>query len=147
MTDITFHFNVPDRLVYACRLLRKAVRQGAQVVVSAPSGVLALFDRQLWTFETLEFVPHVYLQQGQTTPPHLQATPVWLVDQVSDAPHRQVLLNLGVEVPTSFEQFSRLIEIVPTDPPSRDLARARWKHYTQGAHPITRHDVATETSP
>ena len=30
MTEVQFHFNVPDRLVYACRLLRKALRSGAR---------------------------------------------------------------------------------------------------------------------
>jgi DNA polymerase III subunit chi len=147
MTAVTFHFNVPEPMVYACRLLRKAVRQQAQVVVSAPSAVLALFDRQLWTFEALEFVPHVYLQAGTTLEPHMQATPVWLADQALDAPHRAVLLNLGAQIPSGFAQFTRLIEIVPTDAASREQARVRWKHYAQDAHPITRHDVATQALP
>ena len=31
MTEIAFHFNAPDKLAYACRLLRKAVASGARV--------------------------------------------------------------------------------------------------------------------
>ena len=27
MTEVAFHFNAPDKLGYACRLLRKAVGQ------------------------------------------------------------------------------------------------------------------------
>ena len=58
MTEIAFHVNVPDRLAYACRLLRKAVRQGARVAVTAPPATLRGLDRALWTFEPTEFVPH-----------------------------------------------------------------------------------------
>ena len=37
MTDVAFHFNVPDKLGYACRLLRKAHAAGGSVgVVAAP---------------------------------------------------------------------------------------------------------------
>ena len=32
MTDVAFHFNAPDKLAYACRLLRKAVGSGSRVV-------------------------------------------------------------------------------------------------------------------
>ena len=30
MTEVAFHFNVPDKLVYTCRLLRKACRARAR---------------------------------------------------------------------------------------------------------------------
>ena len=36
MTEVTFHFNAPDKLGYACRLLRKAVGKGANVIVTLP---------------------------------------------------------------------------------------------------------------
>ena len=44
MTEVMFHLNVPDRLGYACRLLRKAHARGAKVVVSAPPATLARLD-------------------------------------------------------------------------------------------------------
>jgi DNA polymerase III subunit chi len=144
MTDINFHFNVPERSVYACRLLRKAVRNGAKVVVSAPSPQLAQFDRQLWVFEPLDFVPHTHIASGSVIDPVLSITPIWLVDDLLQAPHHDVLLNLGDEVPAGFEKFSRLIEIVSVDDSSRALARSRWKYYAQTNHAITRHDVATQ---
>jgi hypothetical protein len=39
MTEIAFHFNAPDKLDYACRLLRKAV--GRRPVVVADAGFAA----------------------------------------------------------------------------------------------------------
>jgi DNA polymerase-3 subunit chi len=146
MTEVSFHFNVPDREAYACRLLRKAVRRGARVVVTAPQPVLARFDRQLWVFEPLDFVPHVHARPGHGLAPRLQATPVWLTEQAAEAPHHEVLLNLGHELPDGFETFARVIELVSADPDDRQAGRARWKHYADRGYAITRHDVAQEAA-
>jgi DNA polymerase-3 subunit chi len=138
MPAIAFHFNAPDKLAYACRLLRKAASQGAQVVVTAPSEALRQLDGLLWTFSALDFVAHA----KASDPPHVRnASSVVLTEAIADAPHRQVLLNLGEEVPDGFEQFERLIEVVALDDADRLLARSRWKHYSQLGHVITRHDL------
>jgi hypothetical protein len=34
MTEIAFHFNAPDKLAYACRFARKALRSGARLVIT-----------------------------------------------------------------------------------------------------------------
>lgn len=144
MTDINFHFNVPDRLDYACRLLRKAWRRGARVVVSAPASMLGQLDRQLWTFDPLEFIPHLHVKPGQTTAERLRHTAIWLTAQVEDAPHQEVLLNLGAEPVPGFESFSRLIELVSLDDADRQAGRSRWKHYSDRGYAISRHDVAKD---
>ena len=142
MTEVSFHFNVPDRLDYACRLLRKATRKGACVVVTAPSSTLATLDRALWTFDPLDFVPHVRAMPGAALAPRLRDTPVWLVEQARDAPHHEVLLNLGLEPPSGFESFSRVIEVVSTDEQDLASGRLRWKHYAGRGYAIQRHEVA-----
>jgi DNA polymerase-3 subunit chi len=144
VTEVSFHFNVPDRMAYACRLLRKAVRRGAKVVVSAPEDVLARFDKQLWVFEPLDFVPHVYARAGHVPAERLRDTPVWLAEQVRAVPHREVLLNLGNELVDGFESFARVIELVSHDGDDRQAGRARWKHYSDRGYEIARHDVARE---
>ncbi len=145
MSEVSFHFNVPDRLGYACRLLRKAMRQGAKVVVAGPAPVLATLDRDLWTFEPLAFVPHVYARPGQLPSSRLQDTPIWLTEQVASAPHREVLLNLGDELVPGFDGFARVIEVVSADGPDRGAARGRWKDYAARGLSPSRHDVAQET--
>ena len=146
MTEVSFHFNVPDRMSYACRLLRKAVRRGARVVVAAPTPVLSALDRQLWVFEPLDFIPHVHARPGNAPASRLQATPVWLSEQVLDVPHREVLLNLGDELVDGFETFSRVIELVSLDGEDRQAGRARWKHYSDRGYVIAKHDVAQEST-
>lgn len=138
MTEVAFHFNAPNKLAYACRLLRKAVGSGSRVVVIAGADDLKQLDTLLWTFSQLDFVPHA-LQTGDAEV--VAASPVILSESVANAPHLQVLLNLGQQVPEGFECFERLIEVVSLDEADRQLARSRWKHYADHGYAITRHDL------
>ena len=141
MTEISFHFNVPDSASYACRLLRKATRRGARVTVTGTADALARLDRDLWAFDPVEFIAHAQLRVGQALPERLRPTPVWLVETPAIAPHHDVLVNLGVESPAGFESFSKFIEIVSTGEGERSAARLRWKHYADRGYPIVGHEV------
>jgi DNA polymerase-3 subunit chi len=141
MTEVMFHLNVPERLGYACRLLRKAYLRGARVVVSAPGATLARLDVLLWTFVAAEFVPHLRLAPGAVVAPHLKDTPIWLVERVDQAPHHEVLLNLGDELVPGFESFDRVIELVPDDEAPKQAARKRWKHYADRGYALQRHEA------
>ena len=146
MTEVKFHFNVPDRTEYACRLLRKATRQGTTLVVTGPTPVLVGLDRALWTFDPLEFLPHVMLRAGQAVPERLRGTKVWLTENPGASGHADVLVNVGVdavEAPEGFECFARVIEIVSSAPAERVAARQRWKHYAARGYAIEGHEVAT----
>lgn len=138
MTEVAFHFNAPDKLGYACRLLRKAVGTGVRVMVTGDTETLRTLDQALWTFSPLEFLPHCY---GEVTPTTLAASPLVLAESVHAAPHRQVLVNLGNAVPEGFERFERLIEVVTAAEGDRVDARARWKHYADRGYAIQRHDL------
>lgn len=138
MTEIAFHFNAPDKLAYACRLLRKAVAAGARAVVTGPDDALVQLDQQLWTFSALDFVPHC----TSTSPARVQAaSPVVLAVDAQQAPVHPVLVNLGDLVPAGFERFGRLIEVVSGDADDRALARERWRHYAARGYTIVRHDL------
>jgi DNA polymerase-3 subunit chi len=141
MTEVSFHFNVPDTQGYACRLLRKATRQGARVTVTGEAAVLAGLDRALWSFDPIEFLPHVLLRRGEAVAERLRATPVCLAEDLSGALHHDVLVNLGSEAPPGFETFARVIEIVSGDAQDRAAARMRWKHYAARGYAIERHEV------
>ena len=141
MTRVSFHFNVPHRLTYACRLLRKATRQSARVAVTGEPAVLIELDRALWSFEPTEFVPHVLLRERETLPARLAHTPVCLSSAPGAALHHDVLLNLGTEPPEGFESFERLIEVVSADEADRVAARTRWKHYAARGYAIEKHEV------
>ena len=144
MTEVSFHFNVVDRTDYTCRLVRKATRAGASVVLAGPASALQHFDRALWTFDELEFLPHLMPVPGQPVAERLRAaTKVWLLSDASTAPQQDVLVNLGVDALEGFESFAKVIEIVTPDEDDRGAARRRWKHYESRGYAIEQHDRAT----
>ena len=137
MTGLDFHFNVPELVPYACRLLRKAVGSGAKVMVTAQPETLAALDSALWTLSEVDFVPHCFVDSDARL---LAASPVVLAASLDTLAHQQVLLNLGLDVPAGFERFERLIEFVGLEEDERQAARRRWKHYIDQGYSITRHD-------
>lgn len=141
MTQISFHVNVPDALPYACRLLRKAYRVGARVLVTGSGRQLQQLDQLLWTFEPLEFVPHGVLGPDDGTEVD-EATPIWLSERVAQTqPAATVLLNLGDGPVALLEQFDKLIEIVPASEAQREAGRRRWKHYVSAGYSPDKHEA------
>ncbi len=139
MTDIDFHFNTPDKVLHACKLLRKAAGlHGAQLAVVGDAATLEAVDMALWDFSAADFVPHC---RSDSPPEVLARSPVVLIDGPSEPwPHRQVMVNLGVALPAGFECFDRLIEIVSDDPADRQIGRDRWRYYARRGYAITPHD-------
>ncbi len=138
MTEIEFHVNVPDKLNYGCRLLRKAYRSGAAAVVTAEADLLRQLDQLLWTYSATEFLPHC---RSDASPFTLASTPIWLADQLGVGPPGSVLINLGQQVPGNFERFERFIEIASDQEDDRLAARHRWKHYKDRGYLLKRHDL------
>jgi len=138
MTAVSFHFNVSDRSDYICRLVRKASRLGSEVVLCGPASTLAHFDRCLWTFDELEFLPHAVWPARPGSPP----VKVWLAQDPAACGAREVLINLGTAAPRGYSDYERLIEVVSRDEADRAAARLRWKHYAAQGDAIVRHEVA-----
>ena len=140
MADIAFHFNAADKLAYACRLLRKALGQGARLTVVAEPAALARLDALLWTFSQVDFIAHVRLPASVH---ELDLAPVVLSDTADDPAlqHCDVLVNLGAALPRGFERFQRVIEVVGSDEADRELARTRWKQYAAQGYDIERRDL------
>ena len=143
MTRVDFHFNVPDKLAYTCRLLRKALETTPSVVVTGAASQLAALDQQLWLFAPSAFIGHVWLQAESThTSPAMRACArVWLTAAPERCERHDVLVNLASAVPLGFEQYSRLIEVVALDQEDRHSARERWRHYSARGYAMERHDI------
>ncbi|MFY7866615.1 DNA polymerase III subunit chi [Roseateles sp.] len=142
MTELTFHTGVPDRLAYVCRLLRKAQLSGARVGVCGSASVLQRLDLVLWEFEVCEFIPHLLLSPGPVDQALLEATPILLTSTIATLPHREVLLNLGLDLPEGFEQYQRVLEVVSKEPEQVQAGRRRYKHYEALGYPIQHHKVS-----
>ncbi len=139
MTEVGFHTQVGEPLGYACRLLRKALQQGAQVAVTGPAAALQQLDALLWTFDSFAFVPHALLREGEAVAPRLRRTPIWLVLPGAEAPTHDVLVHLGGDAPEGFGSFRRIVEIVGTDAGEVQAARRRWRDYKERGYPVEHH--------
>jgi DNA polymerase-3 subunit chi len=138
MTEIAFHFNVPDKLLYACRLLRKVYASGAKVVATGEPEVLNNLDQLLWSFSPTDFVPHERHVSGDLI---RNEAPILLAESLNACSGYSVLVNLGQDIPLEFERFERFIEVVALGEEDRLAARRRWKHYTDRGYAMKRHDL------
>ncbi len=145
MTEIAFHFNTPDKLNYACRLLRKAFSTGAKVMVWAESEQLQALDKALWELGANDFVAHCMIDAPDYV---LARSPIVLCGDVSvlnALPHHDVLLSLGDTLANGFEKFERVIELVSLDEEDKARARKRWKTYQDRGYSMKRHDLSQKT--
>jgi DNA polymerase III subunit chi len=140
LTEVEFHTGVADRVSFACRLLRKANRQGARVLVTAPDEVLAELDRALWEFEERDFLPHVRMPGAK--PAVAARTPVWLARDAALSGAPRLLLNLGAEAPADMTSLERLIEVVSAEPDDAEQGRQRWRAYKAAGLEIKHHAAA-----
>lgn len=139
MTEIAFHFNAPDKMVHACRVARKLLRQDKHLVIQVPPDLMEPLDHMLWHMSSHDFVAHC---RAGDAPQVLGASPIVLTQDAQDMSHTQVLLNLTDEVPQGFGSFEQLIEVVAAgDEADRAAARLRWKHYVQRGYALVRHDL------
>ena len=141
---IDFHFNVPNRLLYACRVVRKARANNMTVAVwTRDAHRLAYFVRQLWRFEPTCFNLHVsdYFYLAAETPI------VYHTDEKL-LPARDVLLLLDDEVPDDwkslFSRFGRVIDIVGAAESERQPARERFKIYRSAGLAPVAHDQGAQ---
>lgn len=137
MTEVSFHSGLPDKLGYACRLLRKAYRQGFRVVALGAPETLGQLDKALWTFEEEDFIPHRRLRRGEAPDERHAPTPIWLLDDEGADVRAQVLVNFGPELAAQPQRFDRVVELVGLDADDIGAGRARWRHYlAQGFTPV-----------
>jgi DNA polymerase-3 subunit chi len=132
MTRIFFYHNLQERLGAACALVSKAYAQGKDFTLYIPDPERAQrVDRLLWTQPALGFLPHCRMDS-----PLAAETPVLITaDLESEAPpsghSMQRLLNLGDEVPSGFERYASVVEVVSGDEADRACARQRIRHYKE----------------
>ncbi len=139
MTRIDFHSNVPQKIAYVCRLVRKARSAGANIVLRARNRAeLQQLDQALWSFSEQDFLPHVMAGD-----PLAAQTPIILTaDDNTELPHHQILINLGSDTPAHFARFERLLEIISADDADKAAGRDRYRFYKERGYPLSHHVAA-----
>ena len=139
MQKIDFHFNVPNRLRYACLVARTVHRRGLSLALwSSDAARLAELDGLLWRFDDLAFLPHVRADHRLAS-----QTPILLSTNLSEL-SGDVLLLLDDALPadwqTEFGRFERIIDVVSTQPEELQRSRERWRAYKSAGVELAAYD-------
>jgi DNA polymerase III subunit chi len=138
MTRIDFYSNAEPKLQVACQLVAKAIKKQSRVVVYAPDENTArVFDKLLWTYHAIGFVPHCMAHHALSS-----ETPVVIASEDVELAYYQVILNLHADSPPSFSRFERLVELVGASDDERQLARGRFRFYRDRGYEINHHDLS-----
>jgi DNA polymerase-3 subunit chi len=142
MQPIEFHTGIDDPVGFAVRLLRKAYRQGARVLVTAHPATLERLSRQLWAGYEDEFIAHV--RADRCPPSQAARTPLWLAPGLTGLQGEPtVVVNVGASAPEDPARLDRLIEVVSTEEADAAEGRRRWRGYKAAGLAITHVNAAT----
>ena len=150
MARIDFHSNVSDKLEYACRLTRKiwsATPVGEPVrniVMVGETADLQKLDEILWTFSATDFLPHSFIEDELAIDTPILLTDNFLSPALSQLPHADVLIHLGMrmpaDVPALLARFPRVVEVVTVNETERLAGRERYKAYRDLGHELHNFD-------
>lgn len=128
----------PDaRLSFACRLTEKAWRMGHRVYLQcADQAQLKALDERLWSFKGEAFIPHASLAED--------AEGAVTLGHGDDAPqqHQDLLINLELKVPSFFQRFARVAELVVQEPALLQASRQRFRYYRNLGYPLHNHKLS-----
>ena len=126
----------PARQLFACRLAEKAWRMNNSVhIETADRADAERMDALLWTFRDGSFVPHHIIGDGG------KEAPVTIGCQTDSVDARDLLINLGSDIPGIAASFPRIAELVTTDETSRQLSRQRFAIYRDNGPTIETHKL------
>lgn len=126
-----------DRFLLTCRLVERIYSEGHRILIHLPDGAQANhLDRLLWTFRQQSFLPHGLAKDADRA-----LTPILIDEDGDPGDEHQVLINLGLAVPTFFGSFERLCEPVDQDPDVRSAGRERYVYYRARGYPLHHHKI------
>jgi DNA polymerase-3 subunit chi len=126
------------RHVFACKLAEKAWRLDNRVYIHTKDrGDAQRLDELLWTFRDGSFVPHGLGDSQDGT----EASPIVIGCSADGVATRDLLINLGDEIPPFAEGFPRIAELVSSDAESRQVSRKRYARYRDGGHELNSHKL------
>jgi DNA polymerase-3 subunit chi len=121
-----------DRFV--CLLANKVWHQGYSVYIQCDSFARAKqLDVMLWTFKEESFLPHDIYPDVSS----IASIRIGYTEQVCEG--MDVLINLSKTVPTFFEQFKRIADIVENS--LRESGRNRYRFYKDRNYELRVHEI------
>ena len=103
----------------------------------ASSGQARELDELLWTFHQGSFVPHALWVSATDDP-----VPITIgYDEPTDV-DGDLLINLADAIPSFFDRFTRIAEIIDGTQESRRLGRERFGFYRDNGYKPDTHNIS-----
>ena len=120
---------------FLCRLVDKILGLGHQIYIQTANEAEAKrIDQQLWEFQPESFIPHSLTSEDLPA----KVTIGW-DDQRPD--HKDVFVNLNLDIPEDALQFERILEIVVQSEEVLASTRNNYKSYQANGISIDMHDM------
>jgi len=124
-------------LLFACQCIEKARAENEHVFIHTNSKEEAeRLDNLLWTFKEDSFLAHSIHDPEDMDPP-----PIQIGYQHAPQQGTQTLVNLSRALPDFHTRFSRIIEIVFSEPQHQQAARERYRHYREQQYELNTHKL------
>ncbi len=116
------------------KLLEKVYLAGMRsVLLFENAETLATYNKLLWTFSSLTFLPHGSKSEGQP-----EEQPLWLSTEFENPNEASVLACVEGTQISAFKDFKRCLDIFNGhDDDAVKEARKRWKAYKEAGHELT----------
>ena len=122
-------------LVRAAVVVSPASLTAAPYIRSADEAMTDRLDELLWVFRDQSFIPH---QREEDT---AQPCAV-IINHTTPPKHREIMLNLSLDVSPDYADYDRLIEVVSAVSEIKHAGRERFRHYNQQGHQPKHHAVS-----
>ncbi|WP_421862098.1 DNA polymerase III subunit chi [Motiliproteus sp.] len=126
----------PDaRRRFLCKVLEKVVALGHRIYIRTDDETQARqLDEWLWDYQPEAFLPHSLLAAGLNSP-----IEIGYGDSKPD--HREVFVNLALEIDELALEFNRTIEIVVQQTEILEATRANYRRYQGQGYEIHMNDM------
>ncbi|MFQ5634260.1 MAG: DNA polymerase III subunit chi [Gammaproteobacteria bacterium] len=126
------------RLRFACRLAEQVYTLHALTYAHVGSAAEARqFDELLWTFRDGSFVPHEIASSRAE-----QRPPVVIGHAADTDVEGDLLINLTDTIPSFFDRFGRIAEVVDASDQGKQAGRQRFSFYRDNGHEPNTHKMA-----
>ncbi len=128
-----------NRHAFAVKICEKAIARRNKIVIQTQSKEDSLtLSAQLWEQKAESFLAHDIMNTLQPTP---DTSPIIIGDDITSAPHHDILINLTSQRTPHFSHYNRLIEIVDQQPQNLKASRENFSFFKQRGYDIQVHKL------
>ena len=133
--------SLPERYLFACKLIEKAYRSGQFCYVYTDTlQQCQQLDSQLWTFRKNSFIPHQIYDGGDNLIPDHEQT-VLIGTQTAPEKWQKLIFNLSSKYPENLTKTERILEILDNNEELKQAGRQRFRQYNKDGFKTTTHKM------